>query len=501
MLPLAAMLAAMPAANIGAQAPDAAVSAINRNTKGSPAAKALASWLSEPTAASDTTAAVGVVAAGDTIAAGNAATLSATVTGGTAPYSLTWLNGLHEVVATATLDTDGTATVSYVPSECDDYYVTVTDADGSAASDTCRVVVTGDAVAATMENLWLDDESAWAGPDTKGEAVTGVYGDSELAGSFVSGSYSFSNCYSLDWGSWSGFAYSNCTSTDYATLDDQYNSAAGGGHNGSPNYAVGYSDGTIRVLNNAAGDTIRGMYVTNTAYAVNSIVNGDSYSSAFSQGSYLTIVFTGTHADGTVDTLTCHLADYTGENEADHYYLDTWQWVDLRGLGSVTELGFYIDGSDKSWGYLNTPAYFCLDDVNGTRDITVAETQTSREVALAGLFSFESGEASVSYALPDAPYDGTEGMATITDNGILELGDDVDGSFSLLVSATQRGKTQFVQVPFDVSTGIEEIGNTDASSNTEVARYDMRGVRLDAAKKGVNIVRMKDGSVRKVVVK
>ena len=157
------------------------------------------------------------------------------------------------------------------------YYVTVTDANGKQASDTCRVAVTGDAVVATFENLYLDSESYWNGPDSKGTPMVGIYGDNQLDGSFVSGSYQFSNNYSLDWNSWQGFAYSNRTATTFTSATpDQYNSVVGHGYDESENYAVVFDKGTITVLNKPEeGDVINGFYITNNAWALDCIKNGN----------------------------------------------------------------------------------------------------------------------------------------------------------------------------------------------------------------------------------
>lgn len=476
-----------------------ALKPVRPRTAGSPvttraAAKAASATVNDDVPGSDIPTVL-VVAEGDTVAAGSKAVLTAYVADGTAPFTVVWTNGRHDEIGRQQLQAPDAITLEYAPAECDDYYVTVTDATGKQASDTCRVVVTGTAVAATMENLWLDSESAWAGPDTKGDLVIGTYYDQQLAGSFVSGSYSFSNNYSLDYFSWTGFAYSNSTSAKYESLADQYNSATGGGHNGSANFAVAFNDGTISVLNDAEGDTIRGMYITNNAYALNSIVNGDAYSSKFEAGAFLKVIFTGTKADGTTSTLECYLADYRAEKTADHYYLDTWQWVDLRPLGKVTKVSFTIDGSDKSYGYLNTPAYFCLDDVNGERETTVAAIQTGHEIELAGLFGLNEAEGTITYALPDAAYDGTAGKAELTADGKLKV--TGEGRINVTVSATQKGKTQFVSVPFDIAAGIESI----VSDNNTEAIYDLNGQRQQTMRKGLNIIRLKDGTTHKVMVK
>lgn len=440
-----------------------------------------------------------VTASGATVEAGSAAVLRATVTDGTAPFTLVWTNGRHEEIGTATAEAiDTEVTVEYVPTECDDYVVTVTDANGKTAADTCRVVVTGEAVTATFENLWLDSESAWAGPDTKGETVTGAYGDTQLAGSFVSGSYSFSNTYSLDWNSWSGFAYSNKTASTFETMADQYNAATGGGHNGSENFAVAFSGGDIRVLNRAEGDSLRGCYVTNSAYAVNSIVNGDSYAQKFTEGSWLKIIFTGHHADGTTTDVEYYLADYRPTKEADRYYLDTWQWVDLRPLGKVTSVSFTIDGSDKNYGYLNTPAYFCMDDFNGHRVIAEAPTQNVTEaIDVSSLFTFDDTEATVTYALADEPVteEGTE--VTLTPDGLLTVSGR-SRSLSVVVSATQRGRISYLRIPVDFTNAITDV---TSFSTADKEMYDLNGRRIATPQRGVNIVRTKDGKMRKVVHK
>ena len=457
------------------------------------------------TAQADETSELAIAAVGDTIEAGSAATLTVEISGGTAPYTIEWLNGKHESVGSSSAESAGDAAVSYTPSECDDYYVTVTDAASSTASDTCRVVVTGDAVVATFENLYLDDESYWCGPDTKGEAITGTWGDSEMSGSFVSGSYQFGNCYSLDWWSWTGFAYSNSTSSDFETYTtDQYNSASGAGYDGSNNFAVAYSEGTISVLNDSEnGDSINGFYINNNAYVVNSVTNGDSYAKQFEEGDYFKVIFTGENNGEETGTVEYYLADYQSSTEADRYYLDTWQWVDLRSLGAVTSISFEFESTDMSYGYINTPTYFCVDNFNGEREITVVETQTAGgSIDLSSFFTFESDEATVTYAIADEIADSLTDYVSLSDDGTLTVSTDITGDFDVIISATQRGKIQFIDVPYSISTGISAVsvsGNDDDS--TEVARYTVGGQLISEPQQGVNIIRTKDGKTRKVVVK
>ena len=441
-----------------------------------------------------------VTAEGDTIEEGNMAMLKATVTAGTAPFTLSWQNGRHEEIGTAELADLGESVIWHAAGQCDDYIVTVTDANGKSAADTCRVVVRGEAAVATFDNLWLETPGSWwCGPDTKGQLSMGAWGDMQQAGSFVSGSYSFSNTYSLDWYSWSGFAYSNSTSTVFESITtDQYNAATGGGYDGSENFAVAFTGGVISVLNSEEGDSIRGTYITNTAYTLNSITTGDAYSKAFEEGDWLKVTFTGVHADGTTSSVDYYLADYRSANAADRYYLDTWQWVDLRALGKVKEVSFALDGSDSGqWG-LNTPAYFCLDNFNGHRVIGEAPVQNcDGTIDIAPLFSFDADEATVTYAITDVPEaaDGTE--IELTADGKLTVS-GLSGELTVVVSATQKGRIQYLRIPVDYVNAIDSV-RADDSAEAEI--YDLGGRRVDTRRDGISIVRMKDGTIRKVVRK
>lgn len=444
-----------------------------------------------------------VAEATESVAAGQKAELKATVSKGTAPFGISWTNGKHEQIATATLEDFGTAVSEYAPTECDLYYVTVTDANGKQASDTCRVAVTGEATTATFENLYLDSESFWAGPDTKGTVMEGTYGD-EMVGSFVSGSYQFSNSYNTSYGSWSGFAYSNRTATDFNTITpDQYNSVVGHGYDNSENFAVAFNSGEIKVLNSPlTGDSIRGLYITNSAYAANTILYAkeEDYAHKFGKGDWMKVTFTGYHADGTEAKLDYYLADYRSDKEADHYCLDTWQWVDLRPLGEVTSISFSLDGSDSGqWG-LNTPAYFCLDNFNGNRVVGEAAMQTAGgEIDLSKLFTFDDANATVSYAFADALGEELKQNVTLSSDGRLTVKDGFYKKFDVTVSATQKGKTQFLKIPFDIVNGINKLyGEDDANVS---ARYNISGQKLNNRQRGINIIRTKDGKTVKVGVR
>ena len=70
---------------------------------------------------------------------------------------------------------------------------------------------------------------------------------------------------------------------------------------------------------------------------------------------------------------------------------------------------------------------------------------------------------------------------------------------------TSEGETFYGDVrSFTTSadpTGIENVELTSHETAVEVARYDLSGHRLTSPHRGINIVRMSDGTVSKVLVK
>ena len=388
--------------------------------------------------------------ADQSVAKGTEVTLGSAITGGVEPYAITWTDAAHKAVAAE----------GFTPDESGDYLLTVTDAWGATASAVARVVVTGgEAGVATFENLYLDSESA-------------EYGKSLPKASFVSGSFAFPNVYYPEWNSWGNFAYSNSTSTDYTGdyLTQQFNSSVGSGVNGSKNFGVAYGglvEG-ITVLNNAEGDVIRGFYVANAAWTKDAILNGDGLSTVpggFAKGDYLKLTVTGTKADGTTKSLDYYLADYRAEKEADRYLVDTWQWVDLRSLGKVKNVAFSLETTKKNSYGATTPQYFCLDDFNGHRNIADKPARTialeAQEFQLSDFFSLEDNGSTIVYQIVD-DYDTTVADFSIADGILTATGKQDKKSVSIVVSATQQGKTYFARIPFEVDATASGVNNAFA---------------------------------------
>lgn len=294
-----------------------------------------------------------------------------------------------------------------------------------AQSETVVVGESEKATVATFEDLGLESESYWTGPADNADETDGAYGK-EWVGTFTDGSLNFSNSFNPSYESWYGCAYSNKTSTSFSTYDkDQWNSCVGHGAEGSATYGVLYGNSipnfstkVIQTENNEER-IIKGMYVTNSAWVIECVENGNGMAKKFEKGSYFKVIFTGTKSDGSsTSPIELFLADYTSDNEADWSCLKDWKWVDLSSLGNIVSLSISFDGTDKTYGYLNTSTYVCVDNI------------VSEKASATGISNVES-DASV----------------------------------------------------------------------VEVARYTVDGKRIGAPQKGINIIRMSDGTTRKVVVK
>ena len=156
---------------------------------------------------------------------------------------------------------------------------------------------------------------------------------------------------------WSGVAISNRTETTFSALTltpDQYNNVTGKAHSGK-NFAVITTYG--ETIDLGEGVVIKSLYYTNSAYTVNSILNGDNYSGAkFDATDWFKCTLVATKADGTIANVDIDLAK-------DGTYVSEWQLLDLSSLGKITSLGFAFTGSrSNDYGVL-TPAYICLDDI------------------------------------------------------------------------------------------------------------------------------------------
>lgn len=174
---------------------------------------------------------------------------------------------------------------------------------------------------------------------------------------------------------WCGVAYSkNCDMT-VAGVSNQYSvyckdpSTSLGGRNGSEKFAIVYCAETIMgpdytsaiAFPAATEKTVDHLYVTNSTYAVLSMLNGDSFAKKFAGGDWFKLTVTGYNkGGGKIGTVDFYLADYR-DGKSD--IIQQWTKLDLTSLGAVNKLTFTLSSSDTGTYGMNTPAYFCMDDI------------------------------------------------------------------------------------------------------------------------------------------
>lgn len=204
----------------------------------------------------------------------------------------------------------------------------------------------------------------------------GIGVDSFLNGSdgssgFQMGDLRLDNSYNPAWASWSGWAISSMRDTVTAGYTNQYSAITGGGREGSAAYAVAYaaSGSMMRLSGASAGKVVAGLYVTNATYTYLSMRDGDGFAKKFggitgNDPDFLRLTikkyFNGVEGS---DSVVVYLADFRSADNTQDYILKDWTYVDLTPLGNVDSLVFLLESSDVGAFGMNTPAYFCVDDV------------------------------------------------------------------------------------------------------------------------------------------
>lgn len=157
-----------------------------------------------------------------------------------------------------------------------------------------------------------------------------------------------------------GAVVSNFTGTEFKDYTDGYKSAAGGAYAGK-NYVVWYEDGfTPNVIKLTEATVVKGFYVCNNVYALSSMKNGDAIAGdPFGEDDWFMLTIGGSLEGKAVNTT---VEFYLGKGTN---FVTDWTYVDLSKLGKVDELHFSMSGSRSGDYGLNTPAYFCFDNLGG----------------------------------------------------------------------------------------------------------------------------------------
>ncbi len=205
--------------------------------------------------------------------------------------------------------------------------------------------------------------------------------NSQPSDAFESGHIRLPNTFSG--GFWSGWAISATTDTSTPGFQNEYSAITGEGANGSTAYATAYVFGhsTLRLSPEAAGAAVEGLYITNSTYAYLSMLDGDNFAKKFGGEDghdpdfFLLTIKKYLNGQLGQDSLDFYLADYRFSDNSQDYIVDEWTNLDLSSLGDADSLIFSLTSSDTSIFGMNTPAYFCIDDVTTSDVSSVKNTE------------------------------------------------------------------------------------------------------------------------------
>lgn len=216
---------------------------------------------------------------------------------------------------------------------------------------------------ATFENLNLPFGQDYWNRGSKVFTETYQSGNAYFQSAFnVSPSYNY----------WSdGFAISNSTDSTTEGFTNLYSSANGKGYNKSTNYAV--SNGNNGFVLKQIIDTrpyLIGMWVNNSTYTYFSMLNGDGFAKKFggisgNDPDFFRIIISGYYYNQRKlsDSVVFYLADFRSTDNSIDYILKDWKYVNLESIKDADSFYVKLESSDVGQFGMNTPAFFCLDEL------------------------------------------------------------------------------------------------------------------------------------------
>jgi hypothetical protein len=209
-----------------------------------------------------------------------------------------------------------------------------------------------------FEEMALPAATFWNGSDGSASAIN-------------SGNASFPTVWDTSFGGFwkSGFAASTMEDTVTGNYSNPYSVISGSGADGSPSYGVNYGSGYFLLKGNATGKQLQGAWLNNNTYAFKSMLNGDAFSKKFggSDGNnpdFFRLIFNGyLNGDRKKDSVVFYLADFRSPLSQEDYIVRQWTWVDFTPFGNVDSVAFYFESSDVGQFGINTPLYFCIDNL------------------------------------------------------------------------------------------------------------------------------------------
>ncbi|GEM_PF-367676 len=328
-----------------------------------------------------------------------------------------------------------------------------------------RPEISGNYEISDFENLTLGKDSYWNGSDG-----TGGF-DSHLA--------HFPNDYNDASESWSGWAYSNMANDSTPGYTNQYSAITAAGvdtlQSGGKNYGVSFVPTnwmtyetlpvSLNFIENSKHE-VKGFYVTNSTYASLSMEQGDAFAKKFggidgNDPDWFKLSVWGLKNGIETDTVEFFLADYRFDDNTKDYIIKSWQWVELSTLGKIDSLMFTLSSSDVGMWGMNTPAYFCVDNINILQDdapvvinpiADIIENPDSydKEINLSNVFT-DSDDEDSSIQKSIASNSNTDVVSASVDGDILTISCISEGTSTLVIEGLSNGKSAYDTIHITVN--------------------------------------------------
>ena len=207
----------------------------------------------------------------------------------------------------------------------------------------------------------------------------GFNNGSDLSGGFESDGLYLRNSFNSTFNSWDGFSISSTTDTVSIDYANQYSSFAGSASSGSK-YAVGYSFKPSIIVNSSPSQLkkLTSIRYSNTTIAARSMKNGDAFTKKFGGISgndpdfFKLLVFNYFNGVKT-DSAEIFLADFRSSNNAQDFIVKNWSTATFNFSNPFDSISLQLQSSDNGAFGMNTPAYFCLDEVQFSNFTSVNE--------------------------------------------------------------------------------------------------------------------------------
>lgn len=221
----------------------------------------------------------------------------------------------------------------------------------------------------SFENVLLDSIGIWNGSDKSGSMESYESWGSivhSYSGGFNSGILTCPNVFYQDqtylstW--WSGIACSNNKDTLSVGYGNQYSVFANSGATGSEKFALVGSDSATCTFQMPV--VVKSMMVNNSTYVYWALKDGNDgagYVSKFTAGDYFQVTVIGYDSTNVrTGQVVVPLADF---RDSKTYICKDWTKISLESLGKVKTLQFAFTSTDTGVFGMNTPAYFCIDNI------------------------------------------------------------------------------------------------------------------------------------------